>query len=179
MGVSLKIKGWPHNGAVIRPIGFLPDRVIRLMQAKHLTIEEYEQQGFRREWIQREGRPAPPGRPRDAIYLALWLEVPVEYIFGDAPEYDGLEAWTVAARASLEIFFSRHREGSDARRHRAHFENHIKDQGANAPKTANAWAGWFDGFQRGRIQERSESEALERTAPESAKRRRPRRRPSY
>jgi len=147
---------------MLGPLSFLPSRVESLMQAKRFSIDDYLAAGFDRNWIQRRKELSPPGRPEGAIRLALWLEVPVEYLFGAAPEYDSMPAWEVAARASVDIFFKRHLEGVEGRRYRDHFERHIEAHRERSPKTVAAWAGWFDGFQRGREQERSDAVALER-----------------
>jgi hypothetical protein len=130
------------------------------VKGQGFTMRDYIERRFQRGWIQR--RPtSPPGRPADAINLALWLEVPVEYLFAAAPAYERMEVWEVAARASLEVFFSESNEGRDARRYRIDFENHISLHREEAPMTAARWAGWFDGYQRGRARERTESESLE------------------
>lgn len=152
---------------MVGPVAFLPLRVHGLLAVKGpgFTMRDYMAQGFSRGWIQRKTHASPPGRPEAAIRLALWLEVPVEYLFGAAPEYDRMEAWKVAALASLEIFFMRHPEGAEGRRHRLHFERHIEAYGAQSPKTVATWAGWFDGFQRGRTQEHADSSAMEPTLP--------------
>jgi hypothetical protein len=159
---------------MLGPIGFLPARVNGLLAVKGpgFSIDDYIARGFARGWIQRKSHASPPGRPFDAIQLALWLEVPVEYLFGAAPEYDHMEFWQVASRASLEVFLARHSEGPAARPFRDHFERHIEAYRENSPKTVATWAGWFDAFQRGRSQERSDVDALERQARPS---RRPRR----
>src|SRR5262249_34170881 len=133
---------------MVGPVGFIPVRVERLLEVKGrgFTLADCIAQGFARGWIQRKTHASPPGRPQDAIRLALWLEVPVEYLYGAAPEYDDMEAWEVAVRASLEIFFARHPEGGEARGYRDHFENHIQLYGEASPKTVATWAGWFDAF---------------------------------
>ncbi|MGH7307059.1 MAG: hypothetical protein ACREK6_00015 [Candidatus Rokuibacteriota bacterium] len=162
---------------MVGPVAFIPSRVNHLLTVKGpgFTMGDYIAQGFARGWVQRKTHASPPGRPHDAVRLALWLEVRVEYLFGAAPEYDSMETWEVAARASLEIFLMRHPEGADGRRYRDHFERHIEAYGERSPKTVATWAGWFDAFQRGRAQERSDAAALERAAPGAGKRRRPRR----
>lgn len=166
----------PHNMGMIGPIGFVPSRVEQLMEIKGpgFTTKDYLDHGFDRSWIQRKALPSPPRRFVDVIHVAWWLDVPVEYLFAAAAAYEGMEVWEVAARASLEVFFSGSREGREARRYRTDFEDHISLHRESSPMTAGRWAAWFDGYQRGRSRERSESDSLER-APEGRRRRRPRR----
>src|SRR6266446_155489 len=159
---------------MVGPVAFIPLRVELLLAVKGpgFTVDDYVAQGIASGWIQRKTHASPQGRPHAAIRLALWLEVPVEYLFGAAPEYDSMEAWEVAARASLEILLKRHPEGADGRRYREHFENHIRAYREQSPKTVAAWAGWFDAFQRGRGQERADAGRVERASTDVGRRRR-------
>ena len=145
-------------------INFDPDRVKNLMGAKRFSIDEYLDAGFDRAWIQRKSKVVPPRDYRKIFRLALWLEVPAEYLVGAAPEYDGMPAWEVASRASLELFFKRHAEGREASQFRRDLENHRAARGEAAPRTIATWAGVFDSFQRGRARERSDAHRLEETA---------------
>src|SRR2546427_228169 len=131
------------------------------MKAKNLTLDDYLKRGFSRFWLQRTTRPEGP-KPKDAVRLAAWLEVPMEYLFGGAPEYRRMRPWEVASHSSLDLFFKRHREGREASRIRRDLEDHLEVMVKQAPKTVAAWAAAFDAFQRGRRRGREESHILER-----------------
>jgi len=141
-----------------------------LLKTKGLTLEDYLRPGFSRFWLQRTTRPEGP-KPRDAVRLAAWLDVPMEYLFGGAPEYRKMKPWEVAARASLDLFFKRHPEGPEAARVRRDLEDHLAATRERAPKTVAAWADIFDAFQRGRRHGREESHLLERSVAPRPERR--------
>ncbi len=125
---------------------FIPARVQILLEAKGLAIRDLVQAGFNRNWIQGKRQPKAP----DAVRLAAWLEVSTEFLFGAAPEYDGLEGWEVASRASLDIFLKRDAEGRRASAFRAELERHIDAVRESAPRTITHWRAALDLFARGR-----------------------------
>jgi len=150
-----------YNRAV--PHVFIPQRVIDLMDAKTLTVEQYLAAGFKRDWIHRKARIDPP-KISDAIDLAHWLNVPVEYLFGAAPEYDNKDAWEVASRASLDFFLRRHPERTAAKRFRMLLEDHVDTHQQRAPRTASGWAVVFDAMAKAARQAVEEYAKLERSA---------------
>src|SRR2546427_10069023 len=93
------------------PIAFIVSRVLGIMDVKDLDRNEYLSLGFKRGWIaNRQKNPDEP-KGQDLVRLAGWLEVPVEYLYGAAPEYDAMPTWEVASRASLEFFLKRNPDG--------------------------------------------------------------------
>lgn len=152
-------------------IEFNPDRITALMDAHRFTVDDYMALGFDRSWIQRKAKVVAPRDYRNIFRLAYWLQVPPEYIVGVGPEYDGMEAWKVASLASLDLFFKRHPEGSEAQRYREDFERHVADRRDAAPRTITSWASWFDAYQRGRARERTEAQQLERSVRKPPRRR--------
>jgi len=139
---------------------FQPRRVVALFKAKGWTMDEYLKRGFSRFWLQRTTRPEGP-KPQDAVRLAAWLEVPMEYLYGGAPEYRRMKPWEVAAHASLDLFFKRHADGKEALPFRRELETHQAARRERIPKTIEAWAGAFDIFQSGRARERADAQKLE------------------
>jgi len=141
---------------------FQPRRVVALLKAKGWTMDDYLRRGFDRFWVQRKTRVDGP-KLKDAVRLAAWLEVPMEYLYGGAPEYTRMKPWEVAAHSSLDLFFKRHADGREAHPFRRELEARLAGPPARVPKTIEAWAGAFDSFQAGRRREHADAASLERS----------------
>lgn len=141
----------------------MPQHVVGLIEAKSLKTEAYLLEGFKRGWIHRKGRLEKPRAP-EAVRLAAWLEVPTEYLFGAAPEYDRMEAWEAASRASLDVFLKRHPERVEARRFRDLLERHVDTHRKRAPRTVAEWAALFDAMVKAVGQAMEEQNRLEQSA---------------
>lgn len=82
-----------------------------------------------------------PRTVEDALKIAEWLEVPVEYLFGfPTPQFDGLEVAAVASRASLDRFIA-------SRRDLSHHVRQILEGYSNSPegpRTISQWRTLYD-----------------------------------
>lgn len=138
-----------------------PDRVQALINVKKdeigrqlgrdLVRADLYAQGFRKGWIDRKRKPDEP-LASEGAKVAQWLDVPLEYLVGAAPEYDNMDAWEVASRASLDLFLKRHPERADAAQFREALEDHFKVHRMQAPRTIAGWAVVYDAMARGHRQ---------------------------
>lgn len=132
-------------------------RLVALAEVK--GIELLKIKGFQRAWINTPRRRVQP-KTSDAIRLAVHLEVPVECLFGAAPEYKNSKPWEIATHASLDIFLKRDPEGRRAGQFRELFEQHAQATAENAPKTVAAWTAALDLIVRARAQQTDEIRQL-------------------
>lgn len=122
--------------------GFSIERLFELMQVKGFTEADLAELGYNKErvdgWRYSTRRPKPP----DAFKIAQWLQVPAEYLYGRASDLEGLPAWQVVTRASLDTFLKTDRTmPSEAR---AIFEHYADSPGA--PRRAEHWKDLYERF---------------------------------
>jgi hypothetical protein len=114
---------------------FSIERALELMHVKGFTQAGLAELGYNDErvksWRYTTRRP----KSSDAFKIAAWLEVPPQYFHNLAPELEGLPAWKVAARCSLDVFLKG--ELGVAGDVRAIFEHYAEFPGA--PRRAQSW----------------------------------------
>src|SRR5256885_1439433 len=90
--------------------GLQIERVWDLMAVKGFTDEDLIKLGFKKSRIR--GWRYTTRRPEvdDVFKIADWLEAPPQYFYGREPHLEGLPAWKVASRTSLEFFLKNTRD---------------------------------------------------------------------
>jgi hypothetical protein len=122
--------------------GLLIERVFGLMAVKGFSEDHLIALGYSKEriisWRYTTRRPKAP----DGFKIAAWLEVRPEYLYGRASDLEGLEAWEVASRCSLEMFCRN--EPKLAPEARAIFEHYAQSPGA--PRRVAHWKDLYERF---------------------------------